>query len=116
MFPVPAIRLKPWVDATRGFTVLPRVMVPNPATDWVEKLTVLLSTTAVPKLSPVFVVVMFDPIELLPAPFCRNAPVLVMALVAFFVNSPLLVMVVVPPTLKASFTFRIVPVKAKLFV
>ena len=86
-------------------------MAPLPALNW----SLLVSVTGVPKLMLVFVVVMFDPIELLPLPDSVTAPTDARAatLLEAVVNNPEFVIVVVPPTLQAAFTVRLSPVNAK---
>ena len=81
IFPEPASRVRPWVDAAAGFTVPDRVILPGVPVP-VESCTLAANVTAVVKLRSVFVVVMFAPRLFAPVPFCVKAPVLVMAPVA----------------------------------
>ena len=61
-------------------------------------------------------VVRFEPRLLEPPPLCVKAPVLESgaAFAVAVVNVPVLVTVVVPPTVQAPFAVRLVPVNAKL--
>jgi len=110
--PPPATRTSPWTPALVPSTVLDSVVFPPPLDSCIPLVSVIAFANAI----GVFVVVIFEPRLLEPAPFCVNAPVDDRAapFELVVVKIPAFVTVVVPPTIHAAFTVRLFPMKAKL--
>ena len=109
MLPVPAVS----VSDCAPFTVLFSTMFPAPAAPVLNSTGPARSTA---RLSCRFASpVTMSPARLLvPAPFCRNAPVEKMSPAAAVVNNPAFVTVTVPPAVTAAFTVSALPVNDRL--
>ena len=108
IFPVPATRVSPSVEAVVGFTVLDRVI--SPAKAPVDSWMLAPRVRAVAKLKFALVVVMLAPTRFTPAPFWVKVPVVVIVPVVSLVNNPPLVISVRPPVFRELFTVRMFPV------